>query len=70
MDRAMTELASSLKTIQETLSTLSEDWNVSKGQKGDINAVIKGLCSQVKIMGEQMEKLVKRMKTAQGLNAL
>ena len=68
MDKAMTELASSLKSIQDTLNILSTEWNGSKGQKGDVNTVIKGLCEQVKFMGEQMEKLVKSMKTAQGLN--
>ena len=64
----MTEVASSLKTMQETLNTLSDNWDVGKGLKGDLNTVIKGLCTQVKCMGKQLEKLVKSMKTAQGLN--
>ena len=64
----MIEVASSLKSIQETLTTLTDDWNGGKGAKGEVNVVIKGLCTQVKNMGEQFEKLVKSIKTAQGLN--
>ena len=47
---------------------MSKDWDGNKGLNGDQNTMIKGLCAQVKFMGEQMEKLVKSMKTAQGLN--
>ena len=64
----MNEIAASLKTMQETLNTLGTNWDVSRGVKGDINTAIKGLYTQVKIMSEQMEKLVKSMKTMQGLN--
>ena len=70
MEKSMSEIATSLKTMPETLNTLSKDWDGGKGLKGDLNTVIKGLCTQVKIMGEQMEKLVKSIKTTQGLNSI
>ena len=53
MDKAMSEVAASLKTMQEAIVALSEEWNGGKGSKGEINSTIKGLCNQIKNMGEQ-----------------
>ena len=68
MDKAIAEVTASLKTIQATLTTLGDNWTGGKGAKGEVNTVVTGLCTQVKNMGEQFEKLVKSMKNAQGLN--
>ena len=59
MDKAMSEVAASLKTMQETIVALSEEWNGGKGSKGEINATIKGLCNRIKNMGNNLRSLLR-----------
>ena len=64
----MDQISSSLKTIQEQLLELNKEWEGGKGCKGFQNNMIVGFHPQVTALGVQLEKLIKSMKTTQGLN--
>ena len=59
MEAAIDQISISLKEIQMHLSNLS---------KVKTNNMFSGLHTQITAMGEQLEKLVKNLKTAQGIN--
>ena len=69
MDQIIDQISTSLKEIQSQLFKLNTEWDGDKNKnKGVQNKMIQGLHTQVKALGEQLEKLIKSMKDAQGLN--
>ena len=70
MDIAIDQIATSLKDIQLQLASVSKAFEEDKSSKVPVKqtAMMQGLHTQITALGVQFEKLVKSIKTTQGLN--
>ena len=69
MEAATTQILASLKEISNQLVTLNSEWSADKGKiPAKQSNMIQGLDSQITAMGNQLENLVKSLKTTQGMS--